>query len=539
MTPDRSPFAVPLVILLVASTFSAAALIDAGVGPDLVPDPADAAAASDGHEATTITVDGAGDVPIEVTVFRPAQASAQDPVPVLLHGHGWGGENWENESQAQAFLDAGFGVASIDQRGHGDSGGQARVMSPDHEAEDVKAVLDTLAQGAQFDWIETEGPDDPVAGAIGGSYGGGYQLVTALDETEETGETRLDALAPEITWFDLTRSLAPNGVVKSEWVDALVAVAKAPPVTDTHPDYVDEPYAYTTATGDLPDEETPGIMDIATVYRQHSPRGFVDRGVQLDVPVLLQQGMSDTLFPLDQALANYQETLSPEARDDSYVVAHTTGHVLPSFGPPPGRLQEPQGGSTPCADDIAGSKTDLLVQWFNHTLRGDETATLPSDPITMVREDGTCLSLEAVPAAETPVMPEDPTVTVSGPAGPPNLVALDEATGTVAGSPSLEATATTGSADTRFFVGLAVGPSPAEASVVHSQWRPVHLEGPATDAPVAVDLPDVAFDVDEDETLYLATATTLDMYVHHGSRTPGPVVLEDVQVTLPTTDAAP
>ena len=57
--------------------------------------------------------------------------------------------------------------------------------------------------------------DDPVLGAIGGSYGGGYQTITALTELSETGRTRFDALAPEITWYDLPEALAPQGVVRN------------------------------------------------------------------------------------------------------------------------------------------------------------------------------------------------------------------------------------------------------------------------------------------------------------------------------------
>ena len=63
---------------------------------------------------------------------------------------------------------------------------------------------------------------DPVLGAIGGSYGGGYQFVGALSEVRDRGATRFDALVPEITWFSLTESLFPQGVPRTEWAAALL-----------------------------------------------------------------------------------------------------------------------------------------------------------------------------------------------------------------------------------------------------------------------------------------------------------------------------
>ena len=73
--------------------------------------------------------------------------------------------------------------------------------------------------------MQKQRPGDPVLGAIGGSYGGGYQLVGALSEVRDRGATRFDALVPEITWFSLTESLFPQGVPRTEWAAALTAAA--------------------------------------------------------------------------------------------------------------------------------------------------------------------------------------------------------------------------------------------------------------------------------------------------------------------------
>src|SRR3712207_7113541 len=66
--------------------------------------------------------------------------------------------------------------------------------SPERETEDIQAVIDHVAD---IDWVALDAPGDPVLGAIGGSYGGGYQTMTALDEIHETGHTRFNALRSE------------------------------------------------------------------------------------------------------------------------------------------------------------------------------------------------------------------------------------------------------------------------------------------------------------------------------------------------------
>src|SRR5690606_27500807 len=113
-------------------------------------------------------------------------------------------------------------VLSFDQRGFGESGGQAYIENPDVEGRDVQAVVDVIAS---LDWVKKTKPNDPVLGAIGGSYGGGYQFVGAFSELRDSGTTRFDALVPEITWNSLTESLFPQGVPRTEWATALTAAA--------------------------------------------------------------------------------------------------------------------------------------------------------------------------------------------------------------------------------------------------------------------------------------------------------------------------
>ena len=222
-------------------TVLAAATLLAGLAP--------VEALASKHSARDATVINPGDdTTIVITVFKPGGASTQKKVPVILHSHGWAGSRTTAvEGDIKSFLNAGFGVVSIDQRGHGDSSGQANVQDPTKETEDIKAVIDYIAD---LEWVRHEkgSSNDPVLGAIGGSYGGGYQTMTALDEIADDGRTRLDAIAPEITWYDLPESLAPQKVPRTAW-DAALYAAGASMV----PQYIHEANAWGTATGQWPD----------------------------------------------------------------------------------------------------------------------------------------------------------------------------------------------------------------------------------------------------------------------------------------------
>ena len=203
-------------------TAASGAALAAGTAPG-------AAAEIHSRRDVTIRSDEATDpIDIAATIHRPAGASAEDPVPMILHSHGWGGSRNSSEGAFRSELDAGFGVLSFDQRGHGESGGRAHVQEPCREGRDVIAVLDFVAD---LEWVARSPPrgrpiakpDNPTVFAMGRSYGGAYQLVGALTETCLEGYTRFDALAPQITWYDLPESLAPDGVVRTTWVSALYA----------------------------------------------------------------------------------------------------------------------------------------------------------------------------------------------------------------------------------------------------------------------------------------------------------------------------
>ncbi|MBW3562702.1 MAG: lysophospholipase [Actinobacteria bacterium] len=500
---------------------------------------------------------------IVISVFRPAGASARAPVPVILHGHGWGGSRTTDVESFRTLLDAGYGVVSIDQRGFGESGGRAGAMDPDNEGWDLIAVMDHVAS---LDWVATEDggpgrpadpgergrrPDvsdqrragsdgdasnpferDPVVGAIGGSYGGGYQFLLALMETREFGTTRLDALTPEITWHNLNVSLAPSDVLRTAWTTLLTAVA----VNRVEP-YILEAYTYSMATGQIADGTVPGVYDIKSEFFTHGPSGFVADGVLLDVPVLMRQGMSDNLFNYNDAWHNFTRTLTEQARDRSTLIGYNGGHVLPNVLP----AAEATGGDV-CSGD--GGFSARRLEFFDNLLkgRGDTPRVVGGgEPLHFTTVDGdACISLSeaALPEAHRLVDPTGVLGSSTGTltmAGAPIHLEIEGTEGlTLAGVPTLDATLYAAGADTRVFLALSRGTSPSDATVLQNNVLPIRSLLPAVGTPLeGHELPGVAVEMAEDEKLFLTISPLSDMFIAHGSRTPGAIALTDVTIDLP------
>ena len=477
---------------------------------------------------------------IAITVFKPSGAGPANQVPVVLHSHGWAGSRETEVAGVEPYLDAGFGVVSIDQRGHGDSGGQANVQDPTMETEDISAVIDRIAR---WDWVQHDRTadgsviaDDPVLGAIGGSYGGGYQTMTSLDELAESGSTRLDALAPQITWYDLPESLAPQGVVRSAWNVALYAAGAR-----MVPQYIHEAFVWGSTTGLWPDgtvlgEEVDGAPNLDAEFHEHSPVAFVDEGVRLDMPVLLRQGSSDNLFNLNQGLDIFQKALTEEAREQSYFVAFNGGHALPNAAPPGAPMAAELGGGQ---DACSGDFDQLTIRFFKAVFAGQDTNGLLPGRYNLTDLSGErCISAGSLRSdGAVPVEGLVGDVVTNTGYGAPQHIAVAEGPITVTGVPRLSGTVTSAGIEGRAFFGLSVGTTPADATVVQNNLMPLRRVLPVQDDEFSIQLPGVAVTVPEGETLFLTVTPFSDMYFGHGSRVPGALVLSDLLLSLPAPHA--
>lgn len=316
---------------------------------------------------------------IAFTVFEPAVFNCDLGNPLVLEGHGYGGSRASSPRGIMGdLIAAGAGMISIDQRGFGESGGSVRVMDPDFEGQDLLQILDWAE--ANLDWLRYASSPKPagnrefnmVAGATGGSYGGGYQLlIHNIDPLK-----RLDALTPDIAWNDLRYSLnpggaygvenfepaegniKPTGTVKSGWALLLVAGGETGSLQPKL--QAGDPMALQTSGQDNLIRET--LLRGATAnrfpegalefFRYHSPSYWCDPeapGAQTflqsevtpglaqktpdPVDILFTQGFRDTLFNFNDAFHNFSCYRALEddkgKKADVRLLTHQSGHILP------------------------------------------------------------------------------------------------------------------------------------------------------------------------------------------------------------------
>ncbi|MGH3602984.1 MAG: alpha/beta fold hydrolase [Pseudonocardiaceae bacterium] len=303
------------------------------------------AAASSTRQVATenVTIDvpegpgSAGQVYLDATVYRPAVT----PAPAVLVAHGFGGSKNSVSTEATALARRGFVVLAWSARGFGASTGQIGLDSPDYEVADARALVDWLAKRPD---VVRDGPGDPRVGVTGASYGGALALLLAGTDR------RVDALAPEITWNDLSQALfpnaasptsirtatpaagafAPDGVFKRDWAGYFfgAGLAGAGGLCGRFRPEVCAAYVQAATTG----SPTPEIVQL---LHRSSPAAVAGN---ITAPTLLIQGEHDTLFGLDQADATARQLASAGA--PLKVIWYAGGH---DGGEPDAALQEQVG----------------------------------------------------------------------------------------------------------------------------------------------------------------------------------------------------
>jgi ABC-2 type transport system ATP-binding protein len=263
-------------LLAVAAAVLVASLLTAG-----------AASARDAH------VRSFDQTRILVHFFPAAGLKGHKRAPTLLMGPGWGqlGSTDPNSKTEPASGVAGIGplrrngynVLTWDPRGFGGSGGTAEVDSPKFEARDVSAIISWVARQRQA-LLDHRG--DPRVGMVGGSYGGGIQLVSAAIDH------RIDAIVPDIAWHSLVTSLGKNDTAKSGWgIPLYLAALSAKARLDSH-------------IVDAANAEGSSFQVSAANRGFYAARGPGDLVDKITAPTLLIQGTVDTLFTLAEADAN-------------------------------------------------------------------------------------------------------------------------------------------------------------------------------------------------------------------------------------------
>jgi ABC-2 type transport system ATP-binding protein len=181
----------------------------------------------------------------------------------------------------------GYNVLTWDPRGEFASGGQLQIDNPMFEGRDVSSIISWLTDSTNpaAKQVKTAA-GDPLIGMTGGSYGGGIQLTTV--------DPRIDAITPEIGWNSLLSSLNPDGVFKTGW-GSILAAALAFTGARINPAIYQGIF-----TGALFGFLSPSSQ---AVLASVGPTTLLTKE---QAPTMLFQGIHDTLFPLNQSVANGQ-----------------------------------------------------------------------------------------------------------------------------------------------------------------------------------------------------------------------------------------
>ncbi|MDP8909914.1 MAG: CocE/NonD family hydrolase, partial [Chloroflexota bacterium] len=175
--------------------------------------------------------------------------------------------------------------------------GAVMFNSPHFEGRDVSALIDFVA--AQREAL-LDGAGDPRVGMSGSSYGGGIQFVSAAIDP------RIDAVVPDIAWHSLLTSVFRDGAVKTGWLSAICGGGEVLALTGGI-------FGGGLQLGGTAPELKRACVEglaggpISAASRQwladRGPGDLVDR---IRAPTLITQGTVDTLFPLGEAIANYE-----------------------------------------------------------------------------------------------------------------------------------------------------------------------------------------------------------------------------------------
>ncbi|MEV5243338.1 alpha/beta fold hydrolase [Streptomyces cinnamoneus] len=243
--------------------------------------------------------DGADTVRIDTSFFTSGRA--QERRPAVLLAHGFGGSKDDLREQAEDLARSGYAVLTWSARGFGRSTGRIGLNDPDHEVADVSRLIDWLARRPE---VRLDAAGDPRVGVAGGSYGGAVSLLAAGHDK------RVDAIAPQITYWNLADSLFPGDVFKKLWAGIFFTTGSTATGTDGKPAArpaapgpdggsgcgrfernLCEMYERVAVAG-KPDAGARELLE------RRSPSAVADR---IKVPTLLVQGQNDSLFPLDQS----------------------------------------------------------------------------------------------------------------------------------------------------------------------------------------------------------------------------------------------
>lgn len=320
-------------------------------------------------------------------LYRPRSAGPRNRVPAVLTTNGFGGSKADQAGMASMLARRGYAVLSYSGLGFGGSGCKITLDDRLHDGAAARQLVSYLGgkkgiafhdaahtrpapqlrivQRDQRDHRGRRSSHDPRVGMTGGSYGGQVQFAAA------GVDPRIDAIAPQITWNDLSYALAPNntgqdgvsttvpGAVKLVWGLGFAGLGMVGGLSNAPADP-----GRMLPCPNFPDFICPALVqgavngyfepDSVKALRRASVASYVDK---VRIPTLLLQGQNDTLFNLNEAIATFRSLR--QQGTPVKMVWKWGGH---SGGPAAGE----EGPDRPHRNYV----TKRILNWFEHHLKG-------------------------------------------------------------------------------------------------------------------------------------------------------------------------
>lgn len=360
-------------------------------------------------DADDNTVDSWDGSPIDVNVgFPDAAEFGAGPYPVAMYFHGFGGGKEGFGGDLQRFLDRGIAVFSMTERGFRDSCGSdealAELATAGRDCSDgFIHLMDTRYEVRDAQYFMGMLADEDVIkpkriGTVGASYGGGKSMALAALKNRimlpygsyapwkspEGKDLEIAAAAPIVPWTDFAYSLLPNGrtldYVKDSPYKAPFGVMKSGIISALLPSGDN----FSGENGPVQDEfdilgwkarmelgepygGTPTAELMFNEMTNHHSSYYIDDSVE-PAPLLIAQGFSDDLFPIDEPLRYYNRSIAKHPNSTIQLLFADIGH-------PRAPLTGANAQGRPADKEMGFQRVDA---WFSHYLLEDGTPKPPN-----------------------------------------------------------------------------------------------------------------------------------------------------------------
>ncbi len=346
-----------------------------------------------------VLVGPANDEPCSIVgdLYLPKSASSTKKVPAILTTNGFGGSKSDQAGLGRTFASRGYAVLSYSGLGFGGSGCKITLDDPDWDGKAASQLVSYLGgkTGIAFtdaahttpakklsvirldttNHLGVKAANDPRVGMVGGSYGGQIQFAAA------SVDPRIDTIIPIITWSDLSYSLSPNntsqtsgvqtstpGAAKLIWALGFTGLGIVNGLQNAQVDpsrLIPCPNFATFVCPALVTAGVLGTVDTSTTanLRHASVSSYFSK---IKIPTLIIQGQSDTLFNINEGVANYQAL--QKQGTPTKMIWFNGGHSGPAA---PGELNI--GNPNPATEHLSKS----IANWFDHYLKGSSVSTGP------------------------------------------------------------------------------------------------------------------------------------------------------------------